>query len=1010
MGLEVLHSSSWDALVASLATWLSDDPPGVFETVNVVVSSRSVGRVLRQQLAQALPTAICAGVEFLTVQQWVQAAARTHGLAEDLTAWRSTRLQLAVAGALDELVTDPAHPVLAAHLGAEGSPARRMQLADRLSHLLRRYVEWAPDMVQGWLELDPDDDEQQPTDALGEPLPARLSWQPELVRRVVETLMIDPVDTWSHLASALEADTTGMRAGFFAVSEMATSHVRLVVGHGQTHDSPIWQVDGTAFDDWTAPLEVSRREVGPTGTPKPGVEVHGSHGPARQVEVLRDELCRRFEADATLEPRDVLVVCPDPQSWWPHLRTAFAPTPDDPRAHPGRSLRVQVGTGGEANRVVHLIHELLRLADDRATASLITELILLPPVAHRWRLTHRRDDVTALVAAAEVRWGLDERHRDLLGLGGVTQNTWLRGLDRLLAGLTMAPDSTALPITGVETVGASDLELVGTLSELVSRLRKFTHGSSSPATVAQWVARVRTVLDELVGPSFDDEWMVFEAHSVLTDMTEQLSTTAALLTRAEFARLFSTASRELTPRSAVGNGALQVVAVGELQHVAHRLVCLLGVSDPVAGGDPDLVALGEHVPQRRGLLAARLLAHARAAEDVLVVQQDRDAHTNAELAEATAVTSLVRDLGVDPVRVPGRPLHSHSEANFTSEPRRSFDTRGLDAAVARRQVEQGTPAAHVQRRRAAISLDAPYEPMEAGVADLHRFLTDPAKAFLQSAAAVRIFEPAHLKDELPLELGGLESWGVKDRLLRSLRGGLTPEQAATQEFQRESLPPKLIGRALLREPMKQVMGLWAAAEKDLVGDVVEHRIDLDLGALRLQDSISTRGGQVVAVVASKGIKQELLPWLQVLALAAMGVPARAAVHRMDRENWFDVPTRREIVAPPSDVALELLGVVAEAYQQGRSRLVPVPLEPALAYAGQLMGGGTPDMRQWELPSRDWDAPWKFLPPQWRLFYGDNAPAELFTDKRTHRDPASEQESAFGAWTKALYVPLLRGGL
>ncbi|MEO7587335.1 MAG: hypothetical protein ABIS84_04830, partial [Arachnia sp.] len=634
----------------------------------------------------------------------------------------------------------------------------------------------------------------------------------------------------------------------------------------------------------------------------------------------------------------------------------------------------------------------------------------LRPVAHRWRLSHRRDDVTELVASAGVRWGLDERHRALLGLGGVTQNTWLRGLDRLLAGLAMGPDSTALPITGVETVGTSDLELVGTLSELVSRLRKFTHGSASTATAEQWVGRVRTALDELVRPSFDDEWMLLEAHSVLTDMAEQLASSQATLTRAEFARLFATATRELAPRSAVGNGALQVVGVGELQHVAHRLVCLLGVADPVAGGDADTVELGAHVPTRRGLLAAQLLAHARAADNVVVVQQDRDAHTNEEMAEATAVTSLLRDLGPHPVLVPGHPLHAHSEANFTTDERRSYERRGRDAAEARRHLRRDAPPPHEQRRRAAIALEAPCEPTEAGIADLHRFLSDPAKAFLQSAAAVRIFEPPHLRDELPLELGGLEAWSVKDRLLQSLRKGLTPEQAATAEFQRESLPPKLIGRALLREPMRHVMGLWAAAEKDLVGDVVEHRIDLDLGSgLRLQDTVSTRSGQVVSVVASKGVKQELLPWLQVLALAAMGVPAGATVHRMDRENYFDVPTRREIVAPAADEARELLDVAARAFQQGRSRLVPVPLEPALAYAGQLLGGGTPDMRQWELPSRDWDAPWKFLGPQWLLFYGPQAPKELFADKRTSRDPSSEEDSAFGAWTRALYVPLLRGG-
>lgn len=1011
MALEVRHGSGWGVLVASLSEWLTDGPPGVFETVTVVVSSRSVGRMLRQSLAQSLPGAICAGVEFITMPQWVQAAARRHGLSEDLQAWRSTRLQLAVAKALETMVAEDSSPVLAAHLGAQGSPARRMQLAGRLARLLRHYVEWAPGMVREWLEEDGDfaDDGEGATDAAGEPLHARLDWQPELVRLAAETLMVDPVETWEHLGAAIQSDTAHPRTAFFGLTEVPRSHVALMAAHGSTHDATLWHVDSATFDDWTAVLQAKRTALSPTSAPTPRVELHGSHGPSRQVEVLRDELCRRFDADPTLEPRDVLVVCPEPADWWPHLRTAFAPMPEDPLAHPGRTLRVQVGNGTEANLIVHLVHQLLSLADERATASVITELVLLRPIAHRWALENRRDQVTELVAAAEVRWGLDERHRSLLGLAGVTQNTWLRGLDRLLAGLAMGPGSAALPITGVDTVGTSDLELVGTLSELVSRLRKFTHGSSSAAPVGTWVARVRDALTELVGPGFDDEWMLLETHSVLTDLSEDLAHTDTTLTRAEFARLFLTATAELAPRPSIGNGALQVVALGELQHVPFRLVCLVGVGDPATSGDADLVDLGGAAPDRRGLRQSRLVTHARAADDVLIVTQDRDAHTNDPIAEATTITSLLRELGSETRRIGHHPLQSHAEGNFTTTDRPSYDHRALSGALALRDASPDQSLPHERRRRDAIALPSQSPPSETTLAELHRFLKDPALSFLQSAAAVRLFQPTRVKDELPLELDGLESWGVSDRLLRSLRAGLTPEAAATQEFQRESLPPKLIGRAMLTEPMKNAMDLWRAAEKDLVGQPVDVRVDLDLGGIRLRDSVTMHGDQVVHVVASKGIKHEVLPWLQVLALAAMGTPVRAVVHRMDKEGFFDVRARRELVAPPSDVALSLLEVVARGFHQGRSRLVPVPLEPALVYAGQLLGG-RPDLRQWELPSRDWGAPWRFLAPQWRLFYGENASFELLSDPSTVRDPSSEEPSAFGAWASALYVPMLRGGM
>lgn len=1004
MALTVQQARRWEDLVASLSSWLSKEPPGVFETVTVVVSSRSVARLLRQSLATSLPESICAGVDFVTESAWVAEAARNHGLHEEITGWRSARLQLAVVEALNSMVAEDSSPILSAHLGAQGSPARRLQLAGRLAHLLRRYVEWAPDMLSAWIDSD---EEEQSVDAEGSPLPSHLAWQPELARRVVEALEVDPAETWHHLSEAIGATTTSMRTGFFCLPDVPTSHVRLIESHCSSHDAVLWHLASDRQDDWIASLEGQRNDVGSDPRDSPRVEVHGSHGPQRQVEILRDELCRRFDADETLEPRDVLIVCPQPDQWWPQLSTAFSPAPEDPHAHPGRSLRVQLSSSTAPNLVLKLVHDVLRLADARATASDITELLLMRPVAHRWRLITRREQVTDLVAAAEVRWGLDRNHRAMLGLGGVDQNTWMRGMDRLLAGLTLSPGTNALPITGVATVGTSDLELVGTLCELISRLRKFVHGSTSATTIRGWVDRVRGLLTELVGLAFDDEWMLLEAHSAISDMAEQLHSVDTVLGRVEFARLFETATSEFIPRLGVGNGAMHVVPPGEMVSVPFRLVCMLGIADPATAMDADLVNLGPGVPDARRQRQIQLLAHARAAEDVLIVLQSQDARSGERIAEPTAVTSLLRELGAAVTRVEVHPLHAYAETNFVGE-KLSFDAHAREAAQARRNLRPDAVGTRDERRMTALAMKGSVWPAETTLDSLHRVLKDPASTFLQSTAAVRIFAPTELKDELPLLLDPLESWGLQDRLLQGLRSGLTPDENAVGEFQREALPPKLIGRAMLEKPFRNALGLWSAAEHDLAATRMEHRVDLRLDGVTLQDTVVLHGSQVVHVVASKGVKNELLPWLHVLSLAAMGVPARAVVHRMERVNRFDVATRRELIPPSQEVAHQLLQMYAAAFQQAHQRLLPVPLEPALIYAGQLLTG-RPDQRLWELRTRDWDSPWRFMTPQWQLFYGDNAPQQLMDDPRTSREPTSTQHSAFGAWAEALYVPLLRGG-
>ena len=53
------------------------------------------------------------------------------------------------------------------------------------------------------------------------------------------------------------------------------------------------------------------------------MQVHACHGPARQVEVLREVLLGLLADDPTLEPRDILVMCPDIEAYAPLVAAAF---------------------------------------------------------------------------------------------------------------------------------------------------------------------------------------------------------------------------------------------------------------------------------------------------------------------------------------------------------------------------------------------------------------------------------------------------------------------------------------------------------------------------------------------------------------------------------------------------------------------------------------------------------------------------------------------------------------
>ena len=81
------------------------------------------------------------------------------------------------------------------------------------------------------------------------------------------------------------------------------------------------------------PLELSGRALAEDDR---SVQVHACHGPARQVEVLREVLVGLLQDDPTLEPRDIVVMCPDVETYAPLDRGRLRSRRRGPRRCRGR--------------------------------------------------------------------------------------------------------------------------------------------------------------------------------------------------------------------------------------------------------------------------------------------------------------------------------------------------------------------------------------------------------------------------------------------------------------------------------------------------------------------------------------------------------------------------------------------------------------------------------------------------------------------------------------------------
>ncbi len=206
------------------------------------------------------------------------------------------------------------------------------------------------------------------------------------------------------------------------------------------------------------------------------VQVHSCHGPARQIDVLREVLLGLLADDKTLEPRDILVMCPDIETYAPLIVAGFGLGDMIKGVHPAHQLRVRLADRSllQTNPLLGVASQLLALAGGRATASEVLNLAQSAPVRARFGFTDDNlEDITRWVRQANIRWGFDTDHRKPYGVDFI-QNTWRFGIDRVLAGVAMSDDShawidTTLPL---DDVSSNRVDLAGQLAEYIDRLQR----------------------------------------------------------------------------------------------------------------------------------------------------------------------------------------------------------------------------------------------------------------------------------------------------------------------------------------------------------------------------------------------------------------------------------------------------------------------------------------------------------------------------------------------------------
>jgi exodeoxyribonuclease V gamma subunit len=725
------------------------------------------------------------------------------------------------------------------------------------------------------------------------------------------------------------------------------------------------------------------------------IRVHSCHGRSRQVEVLRDAILHRLADDPDLEPRDIIIMCPDIEHFAPLIQATFGAY-DEEGGHGDRTHQLKIRLADrslrQTNPVMGVLAEVLELATARMTVSQVLDLAGREPVRRRFRFAD--DDLARLeqwVRESNVRWGFDAAHRRAFKLGRVGENTWRSGLDRVLLGVAMAEQDQrlfagTLPLDDVES---GDIELAGRLAEFVERLHTAIGRLSGERTMREWALELAAIADSLAMAPTGEAWQRAELTALLDRLVDEAKAegddSTVTIGSDDVRSLLAERLKGKATRANFCTGYLTVCTLVPMRSIPHKVVCLLGLDDGsfprhIERDGDDLTAQDPRVGDRdarsedRQLLLDALLA---ARRHLVITYSGHDERSNQPRPPAVPVGELF-DVVDHTVRTPaGRPR----EAIVVQHPLQPFDARNYLPGRLIPARPWSFDRLHLEGARAALAQDLRLRPFlehplayEVQTVDLDlldRFLRDPVKVFLRERLGVSLWDRTReYEDAIPIDPDALAKWGIAERILRARLDGASWDECEKAETARGALPPASLADPVLEEMEQDIEELVLASQhlSDLPPTSLDVHVDLP-GLPSVVGAVAGVRGDVIPMVTYRRMQPALRmsAWVRLLALSAtypelpfetqtIGRTPKAARHAVAMATVGpldpDPQTRR-------DVARAHLAVLVELFGRGMREPLPLFCKTSAAYAADRALGREPGeaaqsaRKEWE-SRNDWD--------------------------------------------------------
>ena len=678
------------------------------------------------------------------------------------------------------------------------------------------------------------------------------------------------------------------------------------------------------------------------------IQVHSCHSPMREIEVLHDNLLAMFDQDPQLLPSDIIVMTPDIEVYAPYIQAVFDAQTDEQQRIPFRisdqSIRGQ-------SQLLDGFLSLLELKGSRLSAAQVMRLLEFRGVQDKFGLGDTDiETVERWIRDTRIRWGIDNKSRQQLGLPATSENTWQVGMDRLLLGYAL-PGKNQLMFAGIlpyDNIEGDEIHSFGKFLHFVDRLFGCVKMLEHPKQLKHWSVELKRLLDDffLADEETDGEIQALEL------ILEEL---AARQTDAEFDQALELEPvrfylhqrlAKLHRASDFMTGGVTFCAMLPMRSIPFKIICLIGLnSDRFPRDDQfltfDLIAnhprSGDR--SRRNDDKYLFLESIISARNKLYISYvGQSIADNSRIPPSVLVSELL-DTIEQGFYLPGKNIREqvvriHRLQAFSPQYFKknatlfSYSRENRDAAASLNSRHDPTPLITRAMPLTPPEKDMFYRPQ---IETLCQFFASPARFLLQRRLGIYLEETLVLTDKSEdFELTPLDKYRVSENMLRSRLAGKALEDFRPVQMAMGQLPHGAVGAFHYNEMSIDAERFVRQIKPFLdekIADPLETQIHINEFCLQVRFPEIYRQGLIQIRYANQRAQDLLKSWIYHLALCAVapkGWPL-TSILVFKNATWQLKPVAEN---------LKYIAILLDIFKQGLEKPVHFFPDTALEYVRQ----------------------------------------------------------------------------